>query len=276
METGEFDVNKEIKKEVPWEDELLFDKKVANVEVKSEPEAFSLELENHEMIEIKDEFGKTMEDFDLSHVKSTSETVDCSDFKSLGCDKSSAHEIVSSNDFQNSAQRKGSIMPLFPEFEDYSFHCEQCPYSATSESNLTNHKEDAHQPSKVIEPSPPKEPSNVGYQLNEDITAQGLNPTIDCSDSNSNDESEKKEKSERSHEIVSPNDVQDESLQNFAQGKGTHLIDHNYFFEQTFGKIHSESHLEKQSHDWIYHGLDFQSFFFISFIFCLTLRIVSG
>ena len=207
METDEFDINKEIKKEVLWEDELLFDKKVANDEVKSEP----VELENQdtsnpdEMIEIKDEFDKTMEDFDLSHVKSTSETVDCSDFKSLGCDKSSAHEIVSSNDFQNSAQRKGSIMPLFPELEEYSFHCNKCPYSATSESNLNTHKEDAHQPSKVIEPSPPKEPSNVGYQLNEDITAQGLNPTIDCSDSNSNDESEKKEKSERSHEIVSPN-----------------------------------------------------------------------
>ena len=87
-------------------------------------------------------------------------------------------------------KRKGSIMPLFPELEDYSFHCPYCPYSATSESNLTNHKEDAHQPSKVIEPSPPKEPSNVGYQLKEDITAQGLNPTIDqsTSDSNSNDD----------------------------------------------------------------------------------------
>ena len=78
-------------------------------------------------------------------------------------------------------KRKGSIMPLFPELKDYSFHCPYCPYSATSESNLTNHKEDAHQPSKVIEPSPPKEPSNVGYQLKEDITAQGLNPTIDQS-----------------------------------------------------------------------------------------------
>jgi hypothetical protein len=118
MET-EFDVNKEIKKEVLCEDELLFDKKVANDE----------DMSNHEMIEIKDEFGKTMEDFDLSHAKSTSETVDCSDFKSLGCDKSSAHEIVCSNDFQNFAQRKGSIMPLYPEFEDFSFHCEQCPYS---------------------------------------------------------------------------------------------------------------------------------------------------
>ena len=31
------------------------------------------------------------------------------------------------------------------EFEDYSFHCEQCPYTATSESNLTNHKEFDHQ-----------------------------------------------------------------------------------------------------------------------------------
>ena len=84
-------------------------------------------------------------------------------------------------DEENFAQRKGSIMPLFPELEAYSFQCDQCPYSATSESNLTNHKEDAHQPSKVIEPSPPKEPSNVGYQLKEDITAQGLNPTIDQS-----------------------------------------------------------------------------------------------
>ena len=42
-------------------------------------------------------------------------------------------------------------------------------------------KPDAHQPSKVIEPSPPKEPSNVGSQLKEDITAQGLNPRIDQS-----------------------------------------------------------------------------------------------
>ena len=392
METDEFDVNKKIKIEVPWEDELLCDKKV---EVKSEPlELENQDTSNHEMMEVKDEFGKTMEDFDLSHVKSTSETVDCFDFKSLGCDKSSAHEIVCSNDFQNFAQRKSSIMPLFPEIEDYSYHCNQCPYSATSESNLTNHKEfvhknvcdlksnksenpvgkdwkpDAHQPSKVIEPSRPKEPSNVGYQLKEDITAQGLNPTIDqstfneesknnptlnqssnafsqknmlvshqkkkhlnpklhacqecqivfltkakldihlkivhqkfehfscqfcdrsfllriqlknhqmkehpnqkkelisnlksvhenhnrefcdimdwfdfnCSDSNSNDESEKKEKSEQSekeafeslgrdkssHEIVSPNDFQNGSLQNFAQRKGTHLIDHNYCSE---------------------------------------------
>ena len=70
---------------------------------------------------------------------------------------------------------------MVPINEEYSFGCDQCPYSATSESNLTNHKEDAHQPSKVIEPSPPKEPSNVGYQLKEDITAQGLNPTIDQS-----------------------------------------------------------------------------------------------
>ena len=203
METDEFDVNKKIKIEVSWEDELLCDKKV---EVKSEPlELENQDTSNHEMMEVKDEFGKTMEDFDLSHVKSTSETVDCFDFKSLGCDKSSAHEIVCSNDFQNFAQRKSSIMPLFPEIEDYSYHCNQCPYSATSESNLTNHKEfvhknvcdlksnksenpvgkdwkpDAHQPSKVIEPSRPKEPSNVGYQLKEDITVQGLNPTIDQS-----------------------------------------------------------------------------------------------
>ena len=34
-----------------------------------------------------------------------------------------------------------------------------------------------------------------------------------------------------SHEIVSPNDFQNGSLQNFAQGKGTHLIDHNYCSE---------------------------------------------
>ena len=45
-----------------------------DVEVKSEPEDFSLELENqdtsnHEMIEIKDKFAKTMEEFDLGHVK---------------------------------------------------------------------------------------------------------------------------------------------------------------------------------------------------------------
>ena len=86
METGEFDVNKEIKIEVPWiwEDELLCDQeRVANddigfVQVKSEPEDFSFELENqdtsnHEMIEIKDEFGKTMAEFDLSQVKSTSD-----------------------------------------------------------------------------------------------------------------------------------------------------------------------------------------------------------
>ena len=116
METDEFDVNKKIKREVPWEDELLFDKKVANDEVKSEPvELENQDTSNQEMIEIKEEFGKTMEDFDLSHVKSTSETVDCFDFKSLGCDKSSAHEIVCSNDFQNFAQRKSSIMPLVPE-----------------------------------------------------------------------------------------------------------------------------------------------------------------
>ena len=42
METVVIDVNKEIKIEVPWEDELLFDQIVANdnidiVEVKSEP-----------------------------------------------------------------------------------------------------------------------------------------------------------------------------------------------------------------------------------------------
>ena len=90
METVEIDVNKEIKLEVPWENELIFDKTVANddidiVEVKSEPEDFLFELENqdmpnHEMIEIKDEFGKTMEEFDLSHVKSTS---DCSETGSV-------------------------------------------------------------------------------------------------------------------------------------------------------------------------------------------------
>ena len=83
METVEIDVNKEIKIEVPWEDELLCDQIVANddVEVKSEPVDFSFELENqdtsnHEVIEIKDEFDKTMEEFDFSHVKSTS---DCSE-----------------------------------------------------------------------------------------------------------------------------------------------------------------------------------------------------
>ena len=91
METVEIDVNKEIKLEVPWEEELLFDKRVANediidiVEVKSEPEDFSFLLENqdmsnNEMIEIKDEFGKSMEEFDLSHVKSTS---DCSETGSV-------------------------------------------------------------------------------------------------------------------------------------------------------------------------------------------------
>ena len=90
METVEIDVNKEIKIEVPWEEELLFDQIVANddidiVEVKSEPEDLTFELENqdmsnNEMIEIKDEFGKSMEEYDLSHVKSTS---DCSETGSV-------------------------------------------------------------------------------------------------------------------------------------------------------------------------------------------------
>ena len=53
------------------------------------------------------------------------------------------------------------------ELEDYSFHCEQCPYTATSESNLTNHKEFVHQKLR-----PHKENSNVENHLNEDITAQ--------------------------------------------------------------------------------------------------------
>ena len=35
-------------------------------------------------------------------------------------------------------------------------------------------KPDAHQPAKAKEPSPPKETSNAGDQLNEEITAQGL------------------------------------------------------------------------------------------------------
>ena len=56
---------------------------------------------------------------------------------------------------------------------------------------------------------------------------------------NSNDESEKSEKEafeslgrdKSSHEIVSPNDFQNGSLQNFAQRKGTILIDHNYCSE---------------------------------------------
>ena len=84
-----------------------------------------------------------------------------------------------------------------------------------------------------------KDHSNQKKELISNLKSVHENPNrefcdwfdFNCSDSNSNDESEKKEKSEQSHEIVSPNDVQDESLQNFAQRKGTHLIDHNYCSE---------------------------------------------
>ena len=49
------------------------------------------------------------------------------------------------------------------------------------------------------------------------------NPTNDCTEETF--ESIGRDKS--SHEIVSPNDFQNGSLQKFAQGKGKHLMDHN-------------------------------------------------
>ena len=88
------------------------------------------------------------------------------------------------------------------------------------------------------------------------------NPTNDCteeegfyretvdrfdfnhSDSNDSEGQTKNEQSEKeafesldhdrsSHEIVSPNGFQNGSLQNFAEDKGDHLIDHNYCSELT-------------------------------------------
>ena len=64
-----------------------------------------------------------------------------------------------------------------------------------------------------------------------------FNPSDSDSEGQTKNEQSEKEAFESpghdksSHEIVSPNDFQNESLQNFAQGKGMNLIDHNYCSE---------------------------------------------
>ena len=81
METVEIDAN--VKIEVPWEDDVLCDKIVANnfhdVKVKSEPVDNSVDDgENqdpkHEIIDTKDEFGQALKDFDLSNARPTSDS----------------------------------------------------------------------------------------------------------------------------------------------------------------------------------------------------------
>ena len=77
----EIDAN--VKIEVPWEDDVLCNKIVANdfhdVKVKSEPVDNSVDDgENqdpkYEIIDIKDEFGQALKDFDLSNARSTSDS----------------------------------------------------------------------------------------------------------------------------------------------------------------------------------------------------------
>ena len=150
METVEIDVNKEIKLEVPWGDELLSDQeRVANddiniVEVKSEPEDFSFELKNqdmsnHGMIEIKDEFGKTMEEFDLSHVKSTT---GCSETGSVTKkkDEKSLNSIncsICNKNFANVKSLKLHKKRIHQKKKKYK--CTLCSSKFAKKSNLTQH-----------------------------------------------------------------------------------------------------------------------------------------
>ena len=79
METVEIDANVRI--EVPWEDDVLCNEIVANgfddVKVKSEPVDKSVDDDGENQDpkqDIKDEFGQTLNDFDLSNARSTSDS----------------------------------------------------------------------------------------------------------------------------------------------------------------------------------------------------------
>ena len=144
------DVIKEIKIEVPWGDELLSDQeRVADddmniVEVKSEPEDFSFELKNqdmsnHGMIEIKDEFGKTMEEFDMSHVKSTS---DCSETRSVTKKKdekslNSINCLICNKNFANVKSLKLHKKRIHQKKKKHQ--CTLCESKFAKKSNLTQH-----------------------------------------------------------------------------------------------------------------------------------------
>jgi hypothetical protein len=102
METVEIDANVKI---VPWEDDVLCNEIVANdfddVKVKSEPVDNSVvDGENqdpkHEMIDIKDEFGQALKDFDLSNARPTS-------------DSSESDELLTRNLFKKKEENPNSI-----------------------------------------------------------------------------------------------------------------------------------------------------------------------
>ena len=106
METVEIDAN--VKIEVP-KDDVLCNKIVANdfhdVKVKSEPVDNSVDDgENqdskHEIIDIKDEFGHAMKDFDLSNARSTS---DCSENDALPTENLAKEEEKRPNSINCSA-----------------------------------------------------------------------------------------------------------------------------------------------------------------------------
>ena len=100
METVEIDAN--VKIEVPWEDDVLYNGIVADdlddVKVKSEPVDNSVDDgENqdpkHEIIDIKDEFGHAMKDFDLTNASST---LDCSENNALQTRENLAKKVEKS------------------------------------------------------------------------------------------------------------------------------------------------------------------------------------
>merc|ERR1712051_1106980 len=96
-------------------------------------------MPNHEMIEIKDEFGKTIKEFDMSHVKSTS---DCSETGSVTKkkDEKSLNSIncsICNKNFANVKSLKLHKKRIHQKKKKYK--CTLCSSKFAKKSNLTQH-----------------------------------------------------------------------------------------------------------------------------------------
>ena len=157
MEIVEIDAN--VKIEVPWEDDVLCNEIVANdfndVKVKSEPVDNSVDDgENqepkHEIIDIKDEFGQALKDFNLSNARSTSDSSESDAFltgnlskkkeknpNSINC----SHEIIDIKD------EFGHAMKDF-DLSRASLSSDCSENDALTTENLT--KEEEKSPNSII------------------------------------------------------------------------------------------------------------------------------
>ena len=150
METVEIDAN--VKIEVPWEDDVLSNEIVANdfddFKVKSEPVDNSVDDgENqdhkHEIIDIKDEFGHAMKDFDLSKVNLSS---DCSENGALATEnltkeeEKSPNSIICSISYENFENTKSwKLHKKMIHQKKKKYLCSFCPAKFSQKCQLKSH-----------------------------------------------------------------------------------------------------------------------------------------